>query len=114
MWMLRTVIYAVSVLAGTACASQATNPVKPHHTENGFINPQEQENTGLVDFLKWRRDRLFMNIPGRGAYDFPLAEPDTGFLRHNRAINTATWIGHATLPVQMDGLNILTDPQFSR
>jgi N-acyl-phosphatidylethanolamine-hydrolysing phospholipase D len=39
---------------------------------------------------------------------------DGGFLRSNTSIPTATWIGHATLLVQMDGVNFLTDPIWSQ
>jgi L-ascorbate metabolism protein UlaG (beta-lactamase superfamily) len=34
-------------------------------------------------------------------------------LRANRQGPTLTWIGHATLLVQLDGVNVLTDPHFS-
>jgi len=39
---------------------------------------------------------------------------DGSFLRNNTATPTATWIGHATLLVQMDGVNFLTDPIWSQ
>ncbi len=39
---------------------------------------------------------------------------DGDFLRNNSSIPTATWIGHATLLVQMDGVNFLTDPIWSQ
>lgn len=100
------------MLSLTACAAPATNPHKPHHTANGFTNPQEHEHTGFRDFLKWRWTRG--DIPGPEAYSFPLAEPDLAFLQNNRSLNTATWIGHATVLLQMHGVNILTDPQFSQ
>ncbi len=34
-------------------------------------------------------------------------------LRDNREAATLTWIGHATMLVQLDGVNVLTDPHFS-
>jgi len=34
-------------------------------------------------------------------------------LRKNETMPTVTWIGHATLLIQLDGLNILTDPHWS-
>ena len=39
---------------------------------------------------------------------------DGEFLRNNTSTPTATWIGHATLLVQMDGVNFLTDPIWSQ
>ena len=36
------------------------------------------------------------------------------FLRNNIDTPTVTWIGHATLLVQMDGVNFLTDPIWSQ
>jgi|TARA_B110000211_G_scaffold122810_1_gene141683 N-acyl-phosphatidylethanolamine-hydrolysing phospholipase D len=39
---------------------------------------------------------------------------DGDFLRNNSSTPTATWIGHATLLVQMDGVNFLTDPIWSQ
>jgi L-ascorbate metabolism protein UlaG (beta-lactamase superfamily) len=45
--------------------------------------------------------------------DFPRVANDGRALRDNREAPTLTWIGHATLLIQVDGLNVLTDPQFS-
>ena len=33
--------------------------------------------------------------------------------RFNRGEPTVTWVGHATLLFQLDGVNVLTDPQWS-
>jgi L-ascorbate metabolism protein UlaG (beta-lactamase superfamily) len=43
-------------------------------------------------------------------YDFPVLKPDLAALRNKTLNPSLTWIGHATLLVQMGGLNILTDP----
>jgi len=43
----------------------------------------------------------------------PAATVDTAVLWSNSHQTTATWIGHSTLLVQLDGLNILTDPNWS-
>jgi L-ascorbate metabolism protein UlaG (beta-lactamase superfamily) len=42
-----------------------------------------------------------------------LATNDPAFLKENRQKNTLTWVGHATVLLQLEGKNILTDPHFS-
>ena len=39
---------------------------------------------------------------------------DGARLRNNATMPTVTWVGHATLLIQLDGLNILTDPHWSQ
>src|SRR6185503_11843778 len=85
--------------------------MKPkHHTRRGFRNNYAHERKGFKDFLKflWGWDRV-------GArFEAPMAAPDPGFLAANRTRPTLTWIGHATFLVQVGGLNVLTDPHFTR
>lgn len=109
---IRMALMVLMAMGGNACATPGVDSAKTHHTASGFINPQERDSTGFWDFLKWRWQRD--DIPGPEAYDFPLATPELAFLQQNRTVNTATWIGHATVLLQMDGVNILTDPQFSK
>ena len=53
--------------------------------------------------------------PPAGGYDaVPVDATDLGYLRSNRSDTTVTWVGHATVLLQTAGLNVLTDPQFSR
>ena len=85
----------------------------PHHTRGGFRNPDEHSGPGLREFLRWQLQRRRHRVPGPEHYHFPLAGNDPEALRHNQERTTVTWIGHATLFMQMAGLNILTDPQFS-
>jgi hypothetical protein len=71
----RTAIILFALVFGIcACAAPTVSPDKPHHTSQGFVNPQEKETTGFWDFLKWRWSRE--DIPGPEAYDFPLSKPD--------------------------------------
>ena len=46
--------------------------------------------------------------------EFPMARPDLAWLAQNRERASATWIGHSTFLVQLGGLNVLTDPHFTR
>lgn len=43
----------------------------------------------------------------------PRVANDGRRLRENTTEATVTWIGHATLLIQLDGVNVLTDPQWS-
>lgn len=50
----------------------------------------------------------------RRKYDIPVFRNDGSFLRNNKEEFTVTWIGHSTLLIQMNGVNILTDPVWSK
>ena len=68
----------------------------------------------------WTRIRFYLlgfSSLLTGARHFePLATaaPDLGALRENHHDATVTWIGHSTLLVQLDGVNLLTDPIWSQ
>ncbi len=66
-----------------------------------------------MDFLKWRWQRRGSQVPSPESYSFPSARNDPDFLKSNRTKTTCTWIGHASILLQLNGKNILTDPQFS-
>jgi N-acyl-phosphatidylethanolamine-hydrolysing phospholipase D len=53
--------------------------------------------------------RAVTRAPERGTPPKPLAN-DGAELRHNGTHPTITWVGHATLLVQLAGVNVLTDP----
>ena len=87
-----------------------------HHTINGFINPWPgSEDRGMIDLLRWGVwDRIAGKKPEtKDKYDFPVVENDGKFLRENINEFTVTWIGHSTFLIQLDGVNILTDPVWS-
>lgn len=109
-----------SMLLAAVCASCAhQNPYydssKPHHTHSGFRNNYVSEFfTG--SFWRWQWERWRDDVPkppADGYASFPLVRPDIDWLKQNRSEASATWIGHATVLLQVGGLNILTDPIFS-
>ncbi len=110
-WML--------LLALGACAAPG-NPNydrgKPHHTPDGFRNNYIEGlgNSG-GSFWKWQWERWRAGLPRppENGYDFPQVEPDVAWLKANRTETAATWIGHATVLVQVAGVNILTDPHLT-
>ena len=111
---------ALMLLAG-GCTT--VNPyydsAKPHHTPNGFRNNDGP--TGgkpISDLFRWYAERTRDGLPKApsthvNGYQFPLVRPDLEWLHGNRSEPSITWIGHATLLVQIAGVNILTDPHFS-
>ena len=101
-------------MAALSCAVSTPAADKPHHTPSGFKNVHVYKENSFSDFLKWRRQRAKKEIPGPESYHFPLAKNNPAFLKQNGDKNTVTWIGHATLLLQIQGYNILTDPHFSK
>lgn len=63
----------------------------------------------LRDLFKWQFER--MGKRKDTSYRLPvIKETESVFLQTNRVIPTITWIGHATFLIQMNGLNMITDP----
>ena len=87
-----------------------------HHTAEGFKNPFPGfEDRNLADLFRWAvLDRVRGKKPEHPKkYDFDFIKNDGRFLRKNKTDFSITWIGHSTLLIQIDGLNILTDPIWS-
>ena len=66
-------------------------------------------NKKFSELMRWRRE-----APKVKLLSFPLSENNPAYLQQNRSEATLTWIGHCTLLLQLNGLNILTDPHFSK
>jgi L-ascorbate metabolism protein UlaG (beta-lactamase superfamily) len=74
-----------------------------------FRNNSGRRPRGVAEGLRWLLTRPRSTWPGRVANDAtpkPVAHVDDGSIR-------ATLVGHATVLLQMAGLNILTDPVWS-
>ena len=105
-----------AALAPDAGAGESTalGPA-PRDGEERFENlagPIERAGFGVVFPFQWRR--MWTNMVGRSGAAQSIAN-DGAFLRDNaqHSIPTVTWIGHATLLVQIDGATFLTDPIWS-
>jgi L-ascorbate metabolism protein UlaG (beta-lactamase superfamily) len=90
-------------------------PGKPaHHREHGFANPSP----GHPPPSAWTRTRFFVRRVLASTFAprtarLPRVPNDGAALRANHREPTVTWVGHSTLLVQLDGVNVLTDPQWS-
>jgi N-acyl-phosphatidylethanolamine-hydrolysing phospholipase D len=101
-------------------ADAAAEPGRPdHHRSGGFQNNHiEFEPKGLAALIRWRLDAARAGLPKPPATPTPTVAPDLAFLRANaqagmRMQPAVTWIGHATMLLQIGGLTVLTDPIFS-
>lgn len=100
-----------------ACASAGSEPVagRPaHHVEGGFRNPDP----AFIRPSGWTRWSFIVrrgveSLTSPRTYDAPRVANDGAALRSNPRPPAITWIGHATLLVQLDGQSVLTDPQWS-
>jgi L-ascorbate metabolism protein UlaG (beta-lactamase superfamily) len=112
----RLLALALALGAGAACA-RVGGPVPgapAHHRERGFANTDP----GHALAGAWARTRFFAarilaSTLAPRAIDLPRLPNDGSALRANRTDATITWIGHATLLIQLDGVNVLTDPTWS-
>jgi L-ascorbate metabolism protein UlaG (beta-lactamase superfamily) len=112
---LAAAVLAVATLAAR-CASVATPPpgAPAHHVDGGFrnLNP-EFTRPPYWPRTWWVFGRLLRSTFRPRTADLPRVPNDGAALRANTREPTITWIGHATFLVQLDGLNILTDPIWS-
>lgn len=106
-------------LASCAYRNPDYDPSRPHHRPDGFVNTvPTAAPAGFANFLRWQIDRRRQGLPPPPGRPTPVVKPDLAFVRGNAVagvsqVPAVTWIGHATVLLQMAGLNILTDPQFS-
>lgn len=118
---LLAVAAALLLLSGCASVNVQLNPARPHHTPEGFKNNYlGNVNKSQGDFFRWQYQRLVDGLPKPPKTPTPIVLPDLTFIQGNGNPATSammqpaiTWIGHATMLVQANGLNVLTDPMFS-
>lgn len=112
-WRLIGAACALLALVVTDAAGPAAQTVGSgaHHVGPGFRNLDASYSYSLLDRTSRLLQRLGQAVQPRGA-PFDREANDGAALRANGTEPTVTWIGHATMLIQLDGINVLTDPHW--
>ena len=95
-------------------------PRPPHHGPDGrFRNPWPLEvpetRAGGGSIVRWQWERMRQKrAPNPTPEQVPLACPAVARPRAGAGTMHVTWVGHSTFLVQAGGVNVLTDPHWSR
>jgi L-ascorbate metabolism protein UlaG (beta-lactamase superfamily) len=119
-WAVVAVVAIVACIAGFA----ADDDVVPdprfghapfHDGQYANLGPFRLPTWGdLADwYWHWWRDGGTQPPPG-GYGAVPVDRTDLAYLAANRRDTTVTWIGHASVLLQLAGRNLLMDPMFSK
>jgi N-acyl-phosphatidylethanolamine-hydrolysing phospholipase D len=104
----------LSLAVGCIGAADSLPDAQTHILKNGFRNT----NPAFVPPSIWERLKFIPSRTWRTTFhprtaNLPRVENDGSSLKNNRTAATVTWVGHSTLLIQLDGVNILTDPHWS-
>lgn len=112
----RRALVVIALCAGVAACATAGSlsryhegPASDHFDGTRFFNPDGPIGKGLMDVVQWRLQADAAQWPEA----VPLPAPARPAARVDGADLAATYVGHATVLVQIAGLNILTDPIWS-
>jgi N-acyl-phosphatidylethanolamine-hydrolysing phospholipase D len=105
-----------AVVLCSACAAVGTEPMpgQPlHHVNGGFRNPDGDtgQSRGWTRVRFWF-SRFWANGIASRSFEAPRVDNDGAMLSSEGSSPTVTWIGHSTLLVQLEGVNLLTDPHW--
>ena len=89
-------------------APRYNGPVSDHFDGKTFKNPGGIEAKGFFDVIKWMTSRKRGEWQPR--FDIPYRSPPPTYMGQGIRL---TFVNHSTFLIQVDGLNILTDPIWS-
>jgi hypothetical protein len=104
----------MSLSVGGGTGAEPVREGQTHILQDGFRNT----NPAFAPPSLWERLiflplRTWTTTFHTRTADLPRVENDGSALKSNRTDATVTWVGHSTLLIQLDGVTILTDPQWS-
>lgn len=111
LWLVLPIIVLVSLpfLVGMLLSAPTYDgPVSDHFDGKKFFNRKGFEAKGLSDVLKWMRERK----PGKWVYRGDARIGARPLPRYDGGVRV-TFVNHSTFLIQVDGVNIITDPVWS-
>jgi N-acyl-phosphatidylethanolamine-hydrolysing phospholipase D len=124
--ILNTVLTVLFIGIGSMTAYAVAEERKPdgnhppaHHTKNGFRNIYQNPEHGFTTLLRWKlglgpKDTPAIPHARTEPYKPDIMAPDYQLIYNPDPEKIQiTWIGHSTFLIQVEGINILTDPIFN-
>lgn len=108
-------IAAFLLLLGTTLSCQSQPDLEPpaQWGPEGYQNRYLNDKHSSSDFLKWQWQSLWNPTASVSKDALQPVTPRLDQIQKPAPGAQLTWIGHSSLLLQLDGLNILTDPIFS-
>ncbi len=102
-------VLAVLIAPFSSTAGPSGDPIGP--ARHRFENLDPNAHYPMLQRAESFVHRAIVGFPPRGPA-LAVVHNDGAELRANGTIPTVTWVGHATFLIQLDGVNILTDPHW--
>jgi N-acyl-phosphatidylethanolamine-hydrolysing phospholipase D len=113
----RWVGLALTLVALAACTNTGSEQPagRPYHHVDGRFRNLDPDFHRPSSWIRWSfvARRLWTGVTAPRIFDAPRIANDGLAIRSGSLNPSITWIGHSTLLVQIEGLNVLTDPQWS-
>jgi N-acyl-phosphatidylethanolamine-hydrolysing phospholipase D len=111
--LLKKLLMTPFMFPSLGVLAQDRTGIPLHHGENGFINTDPNfAEAGFSELAPWILKKLPEMFSSGVKFDIP-REYNDGAVYSERRPYTATWIGHSTVLVQMEGVTFITDPVWS-